>query len=204
MTRPSRRSPRDRMHSTTPSRTSWYLNFTLRCGRTVSRMSCCRRRSSPASVMGSHWNEECGLGTSDEVLTVTVALRRPAARASSCTRMPVRAMPTTSASVSVGRPIMKYILSWLQPWLQAICGRGVDVGLGDPLVDEIPQALGAGLGGDGEAGAAHPREVRRQFLREPVDAHRGDRQRDAVGFEAVHHGAHERARCTSSRRWRAR
>ena len=68
------------------------------------------RSCSPS--IAAHWNGVCGLGTCCETDTVTEGMRacRPSSLATSRTRRPVSAIPTTSASVSVGRPMMKYIL----------------------------------------------------------------------------------------------
>jgi hypothetical protein len=59
--------------------------------------------------MAHHWKGVCGFGTCTETLTVTSAgLPRDTVRLpTSSARLPVSTMPSTSSSVSVGRPAMK-------------------------------------------------------------------------------------------------
>jgi len=57
-------------------------------------------------ICGSHWNGVCGRGTKVETPRFTRALRR-ARRPFSSTRRERSAMAATSASSSVGSPIMK-------------------------------------------------------------------------------------------------
>ena len=58
----------------------------------------------------------CGLGTNPPMETVQRMSRRPlAARPASMTRRATRAMATTSSSVSVGSPHMKYSFTCRQP-----------------------------------------------------------------------------------------
>ena len=76
------------------------------------RMYVCFASSWSRLDMPSHWNGVWGLGTKFETLTCTLKrpprplISRPISRA----RMPRSTMPWTSAWVSRGRPIMKYVL----------------------------------------------------------------------------------------------
>ena len=73
--------------------------------------------------MGAHWNGVHGLGMNGFTESVMRPMR-PRSRAylfitSSRMRMATRAMPSTSSSVSVGSPHMKYIFTCCMPWASA-------------------------------------------------------------------------------------
>ena len=76
----------------------------------ASRSSATRRSYSSLDICGSHWNAVWGLGTNQLVETV---MRMPRclfwalSRHACMTRAATSAMPSTSSSVSVGRPSMK-------------------------------------------------------------------------------------------------
>ena len=79
-----------------------------RSARTVSRSSFSRRSMVSASHCAAHWNGVCGLGTKPPMLTVQRMSRFPlASRPVWITFRARSAMPSTSSSVSVGRPHMK-------------------------------------------------------------------------------------------------
>jgi hypothetical protein len=66
--------------------------------------------------MAAHWNGVCGLGTKPPIETVQRMSRDPVAsrpaRITSCASL---AICSTSSSVSVGRPHMKYSFTCRQP-----------------------------------------------------------------------------------------
>ena len=63
----------------------------------------------------------CGLGTKPPIDTVARMSRRPvASRPALITRRARPAMASTSSSVSVGRPHMKYSFTCRQPWVYAV------------------------------------------------------------------------------------
>ena len=117
-TAPSRRSPRAK----TPSSHEVSQSCILRSTPLVARRSSCSQpcfwRTASAVSMAHHWNGVCGLGTCVDTLTVTAGapppLAFPCSRSAFFTLLPTRRArsPTctisrTSASSSVGRPIMK-------------------------------------------------------------------------------------------------
>ena len=64
--------------------------------------------------------------------------------------------------------------------------RFVQVLLADELVDDLPHAPGAGLGGEGEPGAAAPADLAGDAHPERVDPERRQRHRDVVAPGRVH------------------
>ena len=80
----------------------------------------CLGVSSAAVSWRAHWKGVCALGTWLLVLTRTRARLPAASRPISFTRRPRSTMPSTSSSVSEGRPTMKYILMLVQPRAKAL------------------------------------------------------------------------------------
>ena len=113
-TAPMRRSPRasrPSIHDTPPW---WYLSRSWR-SRTAMRKSVCLRRISAWVSCAHHCSGVCGLGTCDDTLTVTSARPPMIGLPIASMRWPVSTMPRTSASSSVGSPIMKYSFTRCQP-----------------------------------------------------------------------------------------
>jgi hypothetical protein len=114
MTAPMRRSPREAMPSARVARASCHLSCTPFALVVASRRIPILRRSSSTVFWPNHWNGVCALGTNPPTLAVMLArfvYRLPIAtqlRASS-------AMPSVSASVSVGSPVRKYSFIRVQP-----------------------------------------------------------------------------------------
>ena len=114
MTAPMRRSPRLAMPSASVALGSCHFSCTPLALWVASRSSVILRRSSSTVFWPNHWNGVCGLGTNPPTLAVMLArlvYRRPIAtqlRASS-------AIPSVSASVSVGSPVRKYSFIRVQP-----------------------------------------------------------------------------------------
>jgi hypothetical protein len=69
----------------------------------------------------THWNGVCGFGTKPPIETVhRTSLEPVAARPALITSWARRAICTTSSSVSVGRPHMKYSFTCRQPLVYAV------------------------------------------------------------------------------------
>ena len=68
---------------------------------------------------GAHWNGVCAFGMKFDVLTRTRARPPWYLRPISRTCCASVTMPSMSSCVSVGWPTMKYILTLVQPWLNA-------------------------------------------------------------------------------------
>ena len=89
------------------------------------------------------------LGTKDDVLMVTSGPRPLFLRDPEILVHHHRAelvMPSTSSIVSMGKPIMKYSLTPIQPAPEGHSDRVEQVFLRDALVDDVPESLRAGLG----------------------------------------------------------
>src|SRR5436309_1690704 len=88
-------------------------------------MACLSRRNRRSMVAGvamaAHWNGVCGFGTKPPIETVHRMSRDPvAARPALITSWASRAICTTSSSVSVGRPHMKYSFTCRHPLVYAV------------------------------------------------------------------------------------
>ena len=144
-----------------------------------SRSFSSRASVSSALSCGAHWNGVCGLGTNPPIETVQrMSFLPETSRPLAITLFAMSAICSTSSSVSVGRPHMKYSFTCRQPLPYAVDDRADQVLLGDHLVDDLADALGAALGGEGQAGAA---AVAGQLVGQ-VDVegvHPGRRQRQA-------------------------
>ena len=109
MTLPSRRSPQEMTASIKLVGEGCQL-YVTDLVFIASRRSLTRRSYSSMGICGSHWNAVCGFGTNHEVDTV---MRTPRVLLSALSRQAcmtwaaMSAMPSTSSSVSVGRPSIK-------------------------------------------------------------------------------------------------
>ena len=81
------------------------------------------RESASAPANGAHWNGVHGLGTKDEIESVSRPKGRPwgsSTRSRSSMRRARAGIAATSSSVSVGWPIMKYVLRFGMPWARTM------------------------------------------------------------------------------------
>ena len=105
----SRRSPLAKAASRKERCGSLQLNVTER-RRSFSRRNFCFSASCSIVFCGSHWKGVKGLGTKDEVLTLTRSpfwrISLGTEKYSSTTALARLAMPSRSSLVSVGRPHM--------------------------------------------------------------------------------------------------
>ena len=110
------------------------------------------RRSSTSVFMPNHWNGVNALGTNPPTLTVTDAV------------VPVGLGQLDAAAGQLddaervlvglgGEPGEEVELHPPPALAERRVDRGVEVFLGDELVDDLAHPPGAGLGGEGEAGA---------------------------------------------------
>ena len=93
---------------------------TLRPSERLALIASRSLRSRASTVSGSacaaHWNGVCGLGTKPPIDTVQrMSLWPAASRPARMTSWAISAISSTSSSVSVGRPHMKYSFTWRQP-----------------------------------------------------------------------------------------
>ncbi len=84
--------------------------------RILSRSLARRASVSSAESCGAHWKGVCGLGTKPPMETVQrMSLDFDTSRPFWITFIAMSAICSTSSSVSVGRPHMKYSFTWRQP-----------------------------------------------------------------------------------------
>ena len=89
----------------------------LLVGADESRSFCSRSSVVSWSSCDAHWNGVCGFGTNPPIDTVQRMSRRPeTSRPVAMTFLARSAISSTSSSVSVGRPHMKYSFTCRQPW----------------------------------------------------------------------------------------
>ena len=164
--------------------------------RRSSRSSQILRRSSSTPFWPNHWNGVCAFGTkppTDAVQLAFFVYLRPiftTSRASS-------AMPSVSSSISVGSADEEVELHPPPALRVRAVDRGVEVVLGDELVDHLADPPRAALGREREPGAAHLLDLAGDADGERVDPQRRQREADVaaalllvheVGDEAVDPG----------------
>ena len=153
MTGPRRRSPRDASPSTTLALGSCQVSCTPLAERAPSRSSPTLRVSSAVVFWPNHWNGVNGLGTNPP----TDALTDDALRVAPPDVHAVAGQVEDAERVVVGLGRQAGEEVELHPppaGGEGALDRAVQVLLADELVDDLAHAPGAGLGGEGEAGAA--------------------------------------------------
>mmetsp|Transcript_3080 Transcript_3080/g.11463 ORF Transcript_3080/g.11463 Transcript_3080/m.11463 type:complete len:289 (-) Transcript_3080:1302-2168(-) len=119
----SERSPLPMKSSMALIRMDVQLDLTLGTFASASFRSLPRLANSSVDTE-CHWNGVCGFGVKLERVRVSVSLSRLRALLPPTvfwSQSTVSAMPSTSASVSPGKPIIKYSLTFLQPLSYAVC-----------------------------------------------------------------------------------